>query len=69
MKSHELKIQGMSCNHCVLHVKNALDDVDGLEVEDVQIGSARVWFDDNEVIKEAIAAKIDEAGYRLVSIQ
>lgn len=51
------------------HVKNALDDVDGLEVEDVQIGSARVWFDDNEVIKEAIAAKIDEAGYRLVSIQ
>ncbi len=69
MNSHELKIQGMSCSHCVTHVKNALDEVDGLEVEEVQIGNARVWFDDDKVTQEAIAAKIDEAGYKLVSVQ
>jgi copper chaperone len=69
MKSYELMIQGMSCSHCVTHVKNALNEVDGLEVEDVQIGNARVWFDDDKVTKESIAAKIDEAGYKVVSIQ
>ncbi len=69
MKPHELNIAGMSCNHCVLHVKNALGTVDGLEIEDVQIGKARVWFDDEKVAKETIAGKVEEAGYRLVSVQ
>ncbi len=69
MKPHELKIEGMSCGHCVVHVKNALDTVDGLEVEDVQIGSARVWYDDDKVARESISGKVEEAGYRLVSIQ
>ena len=59
----------MSCAHCVMHVKQALDGVDGLEVEDVQIGTARVWFDDEKVIKPLITEKIDEAGYKLVSVQ
>ena len=69
MQSHELKIQGMSCNHCVMHVKSALDDLDGLEVEEVQIGNAKVWYDDDAVTRESIAAKIDEAGYKLVAVE
>jgi len=67
MKSHELTIQGMSCSHCIMHVKQALDSVDGLEVEDVQIGKARVRYDDKNVIK-AFSEKIEEAGYKVVSI-
>ena len=69
MNAHDLKIQGMSCNHCVVHVKNALEDIDGLEIEEVQVGNARVWFDDELVKQETIARKIDEAGYKLVSVQ
>ena len=68
MKSHELTIQGMTCCHCVMHVKQALDAVDGLEVEDVQIGRARVWFDDEKVAK-VLSEKVEEAGYKVVSIQ
>ena len=68
MKSHELTIQGMSCGHCVMHVKQALDAVDGLEVEDVQIGNARVWYKDEKVAK-VLADKVEEAGYKVVSIQ
>ena len=68
MKSHELTIQGMTCGHCVMHVKQALDAVDGLEVEDVQIGRARVWFDDEKVTK-VLSEKVEEAGYKVVSIQ
>jgi copper chaperone len=69
MKPHELTIEGMSCGHCVMHVKNALNEVDGLKVEDVQIGKASVWFDDEKLKIESIAAKINEAGYKLISIK
>lgn len=68
MESHELKIQGMNCSHCVMHVKQALEAVDGLEVEDVQIGKARVWYDDEKVAK-VLSEKVEEAGYKVVSIQ
>jgi len=67
MKSHELSIQGMNCGHCVMHVKQALDSIDGLEVEDVQIGKAKVWYEDAEVAK-LVTKKIEEAGYHLASI-
>jgi copper chaperone CopZ len=68
MKPHELTIQGMSCGHCVMHVKQALDGVDGLEVEEVQIGKARVWYD-AEAVAKTLAEKVEEAGYKVVSIQ
>lgn len=68
MKPHDLTIQGMSCGHCVMHVKQALDNVDGLEVEEVQIGKARVWYDDEKVAK-TLSEKVEEAGYKVVSIQ
>jgi copper chaperone len=68
MKSHELTIQGMTCGHCVMHVKQALDAVDGLEVEDVQIGKARVWYEDQKVA-DVLTKKVQEAGYRVLSIR
>jgi copper chaperone len=68
MKPHELTIQGMSCAHCVMHVKQALDTVDGLEVEDVQVGKARVWYED-ETVAKVLTDKVEEAGYKVVSIQ
>jgi copper chaperone CopZ len=68
MKSHEVTIQGMSCAHCVMHVKQALDGVDGLEVEDVQVGKAKVWYDDEKIAK-VLSEKVEEAGYKVASIQ
>jgi copper chaperone CopZ len=69
MIKHELKIDGMSCNHCAMHVKKALEAIDGLEVESVEIGSARVWYDENAIKQKQIQEKIEEAGYTLVSVQ
>ena len=68
MKSHELIIEGMSCAHCVMHVKQALDEINGLKIEDVQVGKARVSYDD-EKISKVISEKVEEAGYKVVSIQ
>lgn len=66
MKTQELTIQGMSCGHCVMHVRKALAKLNGLNVESVEIGKALVNFDETIVTREHIAKAIEEAGYKLV---
>jgi len=68
MKNQELKIEGMSCGHCVMSVKKELGKVPGIVVDDVQIGKAKIHYDESNVTEQAIAQAIDEAGYRLVSM-
>jgi copper chaperone len=65
MKTQELTIQGMSCGHCVMHVRKALGKVNGLNIENVEIGKAVVKFDETVVTREHIAKAIEEAGYKL----
>lgn len=67
MKSHQLTIEGMSCNHCVMHVRKELGKIAGLVVEDVQIGTANVQYDEHAVRQEKILQAIEEAGYKLVA--
>lgn len=66
MKTQELTIQGMSCGHCVMHVRKVLAKLNGLNVESVEIGKALVNFDETIVTREHIAKAIEEAGYKLV---
>ncbi|MBM2839729.1 MAG: hypothetical protein HW412_257 [Bacteroidetes bacterium] len=67
MKMQELKIEGMTCGHCVVHVKNELSKLHHVQVEDVQIGKARVQYDDARITITDLAHAVDRAGYRLVS--
>ncbi len=67
MKTQELKIEGMSCNHCVMAVRKELSKLENVKVEDVQIGSAKVQFDETKVDEKKLAAAIEEAGYKLVN--
>lgn len=64
-----LAVSGMSCNHCVMHVKKALSAVNGVQVEDVQIGSAKILIDESIASRDSLAAAIEKAGYQLTSIQ
>ena len=66
MKSEEFKIEGMSCGHCVMSVKQELAKLPGVQVEDVQIGKARVKYDEANVSHDDLVRAIDEAGYKLV---
>jgi len=69
MKSRELQIDGMSCNHCVMHVRKALAGVEGVTVNDVQIGKARLTVDEARVTNDMLSTAIERAGYRLVGIR
>ena len=67
MKSEDLKIQGMTCRHCVMSVKKHLERLTGVTVQDVTIGSARVQYDETKVSRQDLARAIAEAGYALVN--
>lgn len=67
MKTADLKIEGMSCNHCVMAVKKELSKIENVKVEDVQIGSAKVEYDENKVDTKVFAEAIEEAGYKLLN--
>jgi copper chaperone len=58
-----LEINGMSCNHCVAAVKGALGRLDGVAVQQVEIGSARVSYDPARVTPEQIVDAVNDEGY------
>ena len=63
MQSLTLKIAGMTCGHCVMHVQKALRALDGVEVGQVQIGSAELQFDPAKRQVDDILAAIRDQGY------
>lgn len=58
-----LQIDGMSCGHCVAAVKSALGKMDGVAVEQVDIGSARLTYDPARVTPEQIVDAVNDEGY------
>ena len=66
MKTQELTIEGMSCGHCIMHVKKELSKLNGLTIENVEIGKARVHYDEAKVTPDQLTKAIEEAGYKLV---
>lgn len=62
-----IKIQGMSCQHCVQAVTNALSDLDGITNVKVSLENNEAVFDSSEdVDMKKIAQTIEEAGYKVV---
>ncbi len=64
MKTSEFIIDGMSCNHCVMAVKKELSKIP-VESFEVQIGSAKVNYDESKVQNEQIERAIEEAGFKV----
>ncbi len=61
-----IKIDGMSCHHCVAAVKKALDGIDGIIESDISVGTAKVSFDDSRTGHGTITEAIKNAGYRVI---
>lgn len=58
-----LKIDGMSCGHCVASVQKALERLDGVTVEHVAVGAATVEYDPDVASPAKIAQAVSDAGY------
>ena len=63
MNRIELEIEGMSCDHCVAAVAEALGELPGVSIDSVRLGEAHVRYDPGQVSPEQIALAIEDAGY------
>jgi copper chaperone len=69
MQHLTLKIDGMSCGHCVAHVEKALSRLDGVGVRRVEIGSAEIDYDPARTPFARIREAIDDAGYTASAVE
>ncbi len=65
MAETKLKIDGMSCQHCVQAVKKALGEIKGVDSAEVEIGSASVKYDDAKVTQKDLEAAVEKAGFSI----
>lgn len=67
MANATLKIQGMTCNHCVMRVAKALKAVPGVQDAqvDLQKGEALVTYDDAKITPEKLSFAVVDAGYKV----
>jgi copper chaperone len=58
-----LSIEGMHCGGCVGRVTAALQGIKGVELDSVEVGSAHVTFDPDQVSTEDIVAAVSRIGF------
>lgn len=63
-----LRVEGMTCEHCVRAVTEELNALEGVQVVDIdlRVGGTSLVRIAGEADDDALAAAIDEAGYTLV---
>ena len=67
MEKKTLKVEGMSCEHCVKAVNNALSAIAGLADINVSLQDGTVSFSHDPALAplESIKAAITEEGYQV----
>ncbi|MDR3244765.1 MAG: copper chaperone CopZ [Elusimicrobiota bacterium] len=69
MEKSVIKVEGMSCEHCVKAVTDAVKGLSGIESVSVSLKdkNACVEFDPSKVNLSDIKAAIEEQGYDIVA--
>ena len=67
MAKTTLKVQGMTCNHCVMRVAKALKAVPGVSDAQVDLSKAEavITYDDAKVAVDKLSLAVVEAGYKV----
>jgi copper chaperone CopZ len=63
-----LTIEGMSCGHCVMHVKSALEEVPGVAKAEVDLIKKSAMVEGEDLNDIALKHAVTEAGYRVSAV-
>ncbi len=63
-----LSVEGMSCNHCVMHVREALVGVPGVTSAQVDLAKKQAIVEGANFDDEALKAAVADAGYEVVAV-
>jgi copper chaperone len=62
-----LKVKGMSCQHCVMSVTKALNQLEGVKDVQVDLAKGEVRFENTkQVASDRIEKTIVDAGYEVI---
>jgi copper chaperone len=64
----KILVEGMSCGHCVMHVKEALEELGASNV-DVSLEKKMATAEVGDASDESIKAAIEDAGYDVAGIE
>lgn len=65
MTEATIQIDGMSCMHCAMRVKKAIEALAGINSLNVEVGKAEVRYDETQTSNSDIEAAIVKAGYKI----
>ncbi len=65
MSEATIQVDGMSCQHCVMRVKKAVESLPGITDLAVEVGRVTATFDESRVQKKDIEGAIVKAGYKI----
>jgi copper chaperone len=60
-------VEGMTCSHCVLSVREEVSEVPGVSAVEVDLPSGRMTVSGRDLDDEAVRAAVTEAGYDLAA--
>ena len=60
-------VDGMSCGHCVLSVREEVSDLAGVRAVDVDLASGRLVVRGDAIDDGAVQAAVADAGYEVAS--
>lgn len=63
MQTISLKVEGMSCGHCVNSVEGAVKKLGASGKVNLDVGSVTIDFDESKVSLDVIKEAIEEQGY------
>jgi copper chaperone len=63
-----LKVEGMSCQHCVNSVKKEFEKA-GLTNHSIEIGQVKIKFETDNVDLNLIKELIEKAGYKVLDVK
>ena len=66
-ENRDYTVEGMTCSHCVLSVREEVSEVPGVSAVDVDLSSGRVTVTGHDISDEAVGAAVAEAGYEVVA--
>jgi len=66
-ETHEYTVQGMTCSHCVVSVREEVSEVAGVTAVAVDLDIGRLTISGENVDDEAVRAAVVEAGYEVAA--
>jgi len=66
-ETRDYAVEGMTCSHCVLSLREEVSEVPGVSAADVELASGRMAVTGQGVRDDAVRDAVAEAGYEVAA--